>query len=176
MLEVGRRDRADIEWIHGDLSTAAWGGEFELIVMTGHAFQVFLTDDDLRAALAAIRVALSDDGCFAFETRNPAVRAWERWTPDMIVEIVTPSGEVVHFSRAVDLPIDGDLVSFSHTFTSTGWDAPQLSRSTLRFLGADALSAFLTDAGLEIEEQYGDWDRSAPDPASPEIISIARRA
>jgi ubiquinone/menaquinone biosynthesis C-methylase UbiE len=35
--------RADIEWILGDLASIAWDREFDLIVMTGHAFQVFVT-------------------------------------------------------------------------------------------------------------------------------------
>jgi hypothetical protein len=51
-----------------------------------------------------------------------------------------------------------------------------MSRSTLRFLDADSLSTFLTDAGFAIEEQFGDWDRSPLTDRSPEIITIARRA
>jgi hypothetical protein len=45
----------------------------------------------------------------------------------------------------------------------------------LRFLGAEALAAFLSGAGLEVAEQYGDWDRSALRPGSPEIITVAKR-
>jgi ubiquinone/menaquinone biosynthesis C-methylase UbiE len=176
MLEVGRRDRPDVEWVHGDLSTVAWEDAFDLVVMTGHAFQVLLTDDDLRSALAAIRRALTDEGRFAFETRNPAARAWESWTPDEVFEIVTPDGGIVHYSRAVNLPVEGEFVSFTQTYASATWDAPLLSRSTLRFLDTEALATFLTEAGFEIEAQYGDWDRSPLTPASPEIITLARRA
>jgi ubiquinone/menaquinone biosynthesis C-methylase UbiE len=70
MIEQARR-RSDVEWILGDLASVGWDREFDLIVMTGHAFQVFVEDADLRTALAAIRSALFDDGRFAFETRNP---------------------------------------------------------------------------------------------------------
>ncbi|GAA3481053.1 hypothetical protein GCM10018966_055840 [Streptomyces yanii] len=76
----------------------------------------------------------------------------------------------------VEMPVTGDTVSFSRTFTGPGRTGPRISRSTLRFLGADALSSFLSDAGLVIEEQYGDWDRSPLTGASPEIITIARSA
>src|SRR5690554_102685 len=38
MLDVARV-RSDIEWVLGDLSTVDWEQEFDLIVMTGHAFQ-----------------------------------------------------------------------------------------------------------------------------------------
>src|SRR4051794_40640049 len=36
------RGRQDIEWVLGDLSAVGWDREFELVVMTGHAFQVFV--------------------------------------------------------------------------------------------------------------------------------------
>ena len=78
MLTVARA-RTDIEWVQGDLASAPPVDRFDLIVMSGHAFQVLVTDDDLRVALAAIRAALTGDGRFAFETRNPLDRAWERW-------------------------------------------------------------------------------------------------
>jgi hypothetical protein len=66
-------------------------------------------------------------------------------------------------------------VSFTTTFTSSKWDQPKLSRSTLRFLEQETLSVWLSDAGFVVEEQYGDWDRKPLTDTSPEIIMIARR-
>lgn len=143
--------------------------------MTGHAFQVFVQDNELRTSLAAVRSALADSGRFAFETRNPLVRGWEAWTPDNAVEIVDDAGTLVRMAHEVETPVDGNLVSFTVTFSSPSWNRPQLSRSTLRFLDADSLLLFLADAGLLIEEQYGNWDRSPLTEASPEIITVARR-
>lgn len=170
------RTRSDIEWVLGDLTTVDWDRKFDLVVMTGHAFQVFVEDDQLRASLAAIRRALTDDGRFAFETRNPLVRAWEHWTPDNAAEIVTASGAVVRMAHDVDTPVDGDIVSFTITFTSPSWDQPQLSHSTLKFLDLDSLSSLLSSVDLVIEEQFGDWDRQPLTATSPEIITIARRS
>ena len=169
------RTRSDIEWILGDLSSVSFEGEFDLIVMTGHAFQVLLTDDQLRASLAAVRAALSANGRFAFETRNPLARAWEAWTPENVVEVVTPAGEVVRVSHEVETPVHGNLVQFTTTFTSPSWDQPRLSRSALRFLDTESLAAFLSAAGLVVEQQFGDWDRQPLTDTSPEIITIARR-
>jgi hypothetical protein len=42
------RARAGIEWVLADAASARWHGEFDLAVMTGHAFQVLVSDDDLR--------------------------------------------------------------------------------------------------------------------------------
>ncbi len=168
--------RTDIEWILGDLSTVSFDNEFDLVVMTGHAFQVFLTDDQVRTVFAAIRSTLTEGGRFAFETRNPLARGWERWTPEQATEVVTPAGDVVRLAHEVETPIVGDIVRFTSTYTRPTWDHAETSQSALRFLDADALSRFVSDAGLVAEEQYGDWDRTPLADTSPEIITIVRPA
>ena len=172
MLEQARK-RSDIEWVLGDLASVAWDREFDLVVMSGHAFQVLVEDDDLRVSLAAIRRALTENGRFAFETRNPLVHEWEQWTPDNAVEVTDATGAIVRSEHEVETPVERDIVHFTTTFTSPTWDRPQLSWSTLRFLDTDSLSAFLSGAGLAIEEQFGDWDRRPLTDTSPEIITIA---
>lgn len=174
MLEQARK-RSDVEWILGDLRSVSWNQEFDLVVMAGHAFQVLLDDDEVRAALAVIRAALTDGGCFAFETRNPLAREWERWTPDRVAEVRAPSGSVVRMRREVDRPSEGGIIRFTHTFTSDRWDGPQVSRSSLRFLDASSLSSFLSGAGMTIERQLGSWDGAPLGETSSEIITIARR-
>ena len=169
------RGRGDIEWVLGDLSSVSWNGEFDLIVMTGHAFQVFIEDEDLRAALTAIRAALREQGRFAFETRNPPARACESWDTEAGRAVVV-DGATVSMTRRITAPFDGRTVSFSHTFRSPAWDQPRVSHSTLRFLGAAELTEELTRAGLAIEAQFGDWDRRPLTDASREIITVARRA
>ena len=98
MLQLARR-RRDIEWVLSDAASARFDGEFDLALMASHAFQNFITDDDLRASLAAIRTALVDGGRFAFETRNPLVRAWESWNPGNPFEVVDADGTVLRADR-----------------------------------------------------------------------------
>ncbi len=167
LVQARRRD--DIEWVHGDLSTASWDAEFDFAVMTGHAFQVLLTDDELRTAFSAIHRALKPGGRFGFETRNPAARAWERWTPAN----VWAAGDVRSWNDAG--PFENGYVSFKTTYESPSWDAPRFSESTLRFLDVPALNAFIEDAGLVVDEQYGSWDRTPVTDAGPEIITVVRR-
>ncbi|MCM8749647.1 class I SAM-dependent methyltransferase [Thermomicrobiaceae bacterium CFH 74404] len=165
----------DIEWVHGDLTTVRWEQEFDLVVMTGHTFQEFIEDDEIRAALAAVRAALVDGGRFAFETRNPLDRAWERWDSQYSGEVVDATGAVVRAEYQVETPVEGDIVRYVSVFSSPDWDQPEVSRGVLRFLDAERLAAFLSDAGLVIEEQFGDWARNPHTATSPEIITIARR-
>ncbi|UZJ32965.1 class I SAM-dependent DNA methyltransferase [Streptomyces endophytica] len=179
MLARARR-RTDVEWLAGDALSLAGGNRpgpvFDLVVMTGHAFQVLVGDDELRGALAAVRAALSDGGRFAFETRNPLVRPWERWTPDRAVEVTDTDGVTVRVAHRVDLPVRGDVVHFSETFSGPDGARPRVSRSSLRFLDARTLGERLAGAGLTVEEQYGDWDRGPLTADAPEIITLCRAA
>jgi ubiquinone/menaquinone biosynthesis C-methylase UbiE len=173
MLQQARK-QPDIEWVRGKAASGAWDQEFELIIMTGHAIQVILEDDEIHATLAAIRSALTEHGRFAFETRNPRVRAWERWIPQNATEVVDATGSIVRKWHEIEA-VHGDIVSYTNTFTSPNWDRPLITRSAQRFLDANSLSSFLSTAGLAIDEQFGDWDRQPLTDASPEIITIARR-
>ena len=173
MLDQARRE-SDVEWNQGHLGSISWRDEFDLIVMTGHAFQVLTDDAELRFALDVVRTALVPTGRFIFETRNPSVRGWEDWVPENAVTIEY-GGKSVRMEHEVEFPLEGDLVSFNATFSSPSWDRPFASRSTLRFLSVEKLATYLNDAGLTIEQQFGDWDRSPLTDASPEIITIARR-
>lgn len=174
MLEQARK-RSDVEWVHGDLSALSPEDGFDLIVMSGHAFQVFISDDEIHQALSAIRDALTDEGRFAFESRNPLAREWERWRETYRGTVEDPSGARVRHACEVHQPLQDELVKFSHTFTSPDWPESQVSHSTLRFLSEKKLDRFLAQAGLQVDERYGDWDRSPVTETSPEIITIARR-
>jgi SAM-dependent methyltransferase len=170
------RVRSDIEWYLGDLGSADWSQEFDLIVMTGHAFQVLLENQELRTALGAVRRMLAVDGRFVFETRNPSARAWERWVPSNAVEVTAPDGVIVRMAHQVHTPVLGDRVMFTTTFSSPNWDHDEISQSTLRFLSNDRLATLLSEAGLAIDEQFGDWNREPVTPTSRELITVARRA
>ena len=180
MLEVGRREREDVDWVLGDLvrghyrqGGALLEGGFDLVIMSGHAFQVLLTDEEVRTHLAAVRRALGVDGRFVFETRNPAVRGWLVWSPERVRTVDGPGGRkatCVHRLRGVE----GDLVTFTCDYTVQGWEEPRGSRSTLRFMDSGTLNGFLEDAGLGVDAQYGYWDRSALTGRSEEIITFTR--
>ncbi|MEV6183485.1 hypothetical protein [Streptomyces sp. NPDC052015] len=78
--------------------------------------------------------------------RAPA-RAWETWTPDRVREVTDAQDPAVRVWHEVQGGPAGDRVTFTETFDSAGWDRPRVSRATLRFLGAGALSASLAEAG-----------------------------
>ena len=176
MLDVARRrpggDR--VRWVEGTAGTLALGPAFDLIIMTGHVFQVFLEDNAVLAALSNLREHLAPGGKLAFEMRNAAVRDWETWTPDETREVVQVPGigpvEVFHDIAAVD----GRLVTFETHFVFGPGDTG-FTESTLRFMDHDEVERFVEAAELRAQAWYGDWDRSAIADDSPEIIVIAGR-
>lgn len=176
MLVQARRRAPGVEWLLGDLNARLWKEDFDLVVMTGHAFQVLLGDEELRAALRAVRSALREGGRFVFETRNPAARAWESWTPDHVREVTDADGRVVRVWHEVGKEPSGDRVTFTETFDSPDWPRRHVSRATLRFLTPEHLAGFLTEAGLRVREQYGNWDRGPLTATGPEIITVATPA
>jgi len=170
------RPRRDIEWVQQDIASASFQDEFDLVVMTGHTFQSFLDDVQVRHALKAVRTALGQDGRLVFETRMPPDRSREDWADDYAVDIEDEAGYAYRVECTFDTAADGDLVSFKHTFTAPEWPGPRISRSALRFMDPSTLQSFLAEAGFEIEHQFGDWDRSPVTESSPEIITIAAAA
>jgi SAM-dependent methyltransferase len=173
MLQQARK-QSDIEWVLGEAGSGSWDREFDLVVMTGHVLQVILGDDRLRATLVAIRSALTEPGRFVFDTRNPLVRDWETWTPDVVWEFVAPDGSAIRKWHDVE-SVDGDRVSYSTTYASESWDEPVTFQSAQRFHDANTVSSLLFDASLAIEAQFGHWDRREFTETSPEIVTIARR-
>ena len=175
MLSLARQ-RTDVEWVQGDLSAVDWEREFDLIVMTGHAFQELREDGVILTALKAARSALTEQGRFVFETRNPLVRGWERWSSLYSGTVVAANGDVVQREHTLVQPVEGEIVHFTTTYSSASWSTPFVSHGALRFLSRQRLGELLSEAGLSIEKQLGDWDGQPFTDISPEIITFAKRA
>lgn len=178
MLVQARRARPEgVEWVLGDMRVRRWAGEFDLVVMTGHAFQQLVGDEEIRRCLHAVRAALGAGGRFVFETRNPAARVWENWTPEQVYKVTDADGTPVRVWHEVQGDaLRGGCVRFTETYDGKGWPAPRVSHSVLRFLDQDQLGGFLAEAGLAVVEQYGDWERGPVTRTGPEIITVAEKA
>ena len=168
------RRREDVEWVRGRAADIAWHREFELATMVSHAFQCLLTDEEIRASLAAIHGALREGGRFAFETRHPQARAWEQWTVGDSGEIAFPDGRVLRMRYRVELR--GEIVDTVEVTALADGTVLREDAGSLRFLDVTALNAFLAEAGFEIEAQHGDWDGGPITAQSKEIITVARAA
>jgi SAM-dependent methyltransferase len=174
MLAVAqaRPGAALVRWIEGDAEALPAEDRFDLVIMTGHVFQVFRSDEDIGLLLRILRQHLAPGGRLAFETRNPAVREWEDWTPEGTAEQVqVPGSGAVEVCYAVTR-VEGGFVTYETRFRFGSGDEA-VATDTLRFTEAAELDAFLRVAGFAEISWRGDWDGAPLGPASPEIIVIA---
>jgi SAM-dependent methyltransferase len=171
MLDQARAGATDVDWMLGDLGSATPDGEFDLVTMTGHVFQVFLTDEEIAATLAAVRNALTKDGRFAFETLNPRPRPWERWTNE--AQVVAGDGTVVTAANTNPRVAGPGIVEVVGRFTSPSWEREVLCPSRFRFVDEGELDWLMAAARLNVEARFGGWDRRPFTGQEAEIITIA---
>jgi 2-polyprenyl-3-methyl-5-hydroxy-6-metoxy-1,4-benzoquinol methylase len=171
MLNVARTKPhgKDIEWIQSSAQTFHSDKLFDLIIMTGHAFQVLLNDDDILATFASMRKHLDSGGLIVFESRNPAINWAAQWNYEMVLE--TPEC-VVHESRRF-IAMENDRMTFELLYQFP--DETLISESELRFLSRNDIEERLTACGLYADKIFGDWDgTSFNEKRSPEMIFLAR--
>ncbi len=158
-----------VEWIEATAQAFRSPKRFDLVVMTGHAFQVFLTDEDVRAVCLTMREHLAPGGRVVFETRNPAIdwqAIWDGWMERLEVD-----GGPVEVSYRCE-PMAGQRLRFEMRYAFR--DEELVSRSELLFLSPPEVEAHLLAAGLRVERVQGDWDGSVFDPErSHEMIFTA---
>src|SRR5262245_60544728 len=180
MLEQARAKSAGlpVRWVLGDARAFDLGEQFRLIYLTGNAFQAFLTRADQEALLGRVRAHLSDEGLFAFETRNPRwadldtrveEEYWETYT-DIDGRAVRMSG-----TQAYD-----HVAQILHWTTYRRWsdgdqEQTKITRIAVRHAFPQELAALPHYNGFTIARQYGDWEQGPLTPASASIVSVCRK-
>ncbi|PSK44289.1 hypothetical protein B0E38_07691 [Streptomyces sp. 111WW2] len=170
-LDVARgREGADrVRWIEGD-ATSLPALRVDLATMTANVAQAITGRSAWQGTLRGAYEALRPGGHLVFETRDPARRAWEKWTREHTHQVVEVpgTGTVESWCRLLD--VSGPLVTFRWTYVFGADGAVLTSDSTLRFRERDEVAADLAEQGYVVQEVRG-----APDRAGREFVFVARR-
>jgi len=172
MLAVARRKpyAEQVEWVESSAQSYKAHRRFDLVVMTGHAFQTLLTDADALAVFETMRSHLEERGRVAFETRNPSLGWAGQWAAQPPLVHVLASGQLLETLEITGE--DGEFISFR-----TSYRFPHrtlTTSSTLRFPSREHVEALIDRSGLVIRDIFGDWDAGPFEAAdSREIIFIA---
>lgn len=179
MLDIARaKPGAErVRFIEADARTVRLGERFDLVVMTGHAFQVFLTEPDQSAVLATIAAHLAPGGRFIFDTRNPQVREWLEWVPQLSErQLDHPRhGRVTAWN---DMAYDPDtgIVTYTTHYLIEATRQELSAASKILFTPKERIAALIASAGLCAERWAGDWQGGSWHELAAEIIPIGRPA
>ena len=170
-LTVARRKPGAerVRWIHGDAPSLP-PMDVDMATMTANVAQVFVTDEEWSATLAAAHRSLRPGGHLVFETRDPRRAAWRRWTKEHTYRRVEVPGVgwVEEWNELLE--VRGDLVSFESFVVFESGAEVLTSDSTLRFRGQDEVTASLETAGFTVAEVL-----DAPDRPGREFVFVAIR-
>ena len=175
MLQVARaKDReSKVEWVQAPAAEFTLPDRFDLAIMTGHVFQVFLDDAETLTALRNIRRHMVPGGRLILESRNPQDKAWQGWTREKTREqrVIDGIGTVDVYYQIKD--VEGEHVTFDAVFTIEATGETLVSESRLRFAPVETIRGLLSAAGFGEVELLGWWDGTPYSAISPEIIAIA---
>ncbi|ABS03622.1 Methyltransferase type 11 [Kineococcus radiotolerans SRS30216 = ATCC BAA-149] len=168
-----------VRWVVGDATAVQARGQVhdrDLVTMTANTAQLIVDPPAWRATLTACRDALVPGGHLVFETRRPAARAWEAWTPQRTRRTTQVEGVGRVESWVETLSVEGPLVTFRWTYVlpdgrdggGRGEALTLTSTSTLRFREQAEVEDDVRRAGLVVVDV-----REAPDRPGREFIVIA---
>jgi len=129
-----------------------------------------LTDEDWAATLRGVHAALRPGGHLVFEVRDPAHRAWERWTRENTYQNLDDPvvGRVETWWDLTE--VNGPLVSYRRTYVFAADGTTLTSDSTRRLWTRAEIESSLQAAGYVLDEV-----RDTPDRPGREWVFIARR-
>ena len=162
-----------VSWHFGDACSLDLDERFDLVLLTGHAFQVFLTEADQRAVLQTIARHLATDGRFLFDSRNPAAEAWRSWTPERSARrLEHPTLGAIEAWNDVAYDAATGIATYQ-TFYRVAETAALLSGdSQIRFTPQADLARRLEESGLTVVQWLGDWQGGPYHDTAAEVIAL----
>ena len=177
MLDIARNRPGGLQvcWVEADARRLSLGETFDLIVLTGHAFQVFLTDKDISAVLATIARHLARGGRFIFDSRNPLRQEWRQWAPQASMRAVThPIFGTAKAWNDASYDAVSEIVTYQTVYQLASTGRILSAHSQIRFAARSKIQELLSEAGLVVERWLGDWQGSDCGDTAKELIPIGR--
>ncbi|MFQ5629135.1 MAG: class I SAM-dependent methyltransferase [bacterium] len=174
--EKTKKDYA-VTWHLGDMRKFDLGRKFNLVFLAFNSVAHLYDLQSIRACFTAVRNHLADKGRFILNFFNPDLTILTRVdeTPRLVSEYPDPdTGEKVvltethHYDRATQINhIDWRRTIGNKTIAEV---------LTMRIFYPQELEALLVCNGFEVENKYGDFDKSPFISTSPKQIYVCRKA
>lgn len=147
-----------LSWLQEDALAFHLGRQFALALMTGNAFQQFLTRDKIRTLLRNVYAHLREGGTFVFDTRlldgadlstGADYELWDTYTD-------AASREVTEYIKQ---RFDPTRQVLTYDFKQVYPDGSELySQEELRFSTLEEIEDMLQKTGFAVVQRYQDWE------------------
>ncbi len=177
MLDIARSRPGGkyVTWLEEDARTARLGRTFDLIVLTGHAFQVFLTEEDQAAVLQTIAVHLAPGARFVFDSRNPACEEWKTWAKDVSGwRVDHPMHGPTEAWTDVARDERSGVVTYETHYVIERTGQHLSAESKIQFSPIEAIDRLIREVGMTVDAWLGNWQGEPYRPDSKEIIPVGR--
>jgi ubiquinone/menaquinone biosynthesis C-methylase UbiE len=180
MLEEGRKRSNQVEWIQADVQSFKIHQQFSLIIFPLNSLGHLLNLDAVENCLSCVRKHLKPEGRFVIDLENycnqdnlsyflqPKTRNLFSIYPDPDGNgtiVVTEEGE---FNWAEQ------VLKINFFFRVAGQEEETLEKMTLRSYFPQELKALLKLNGFEVEDHFGDYDRTPFTSQSPLNLLVCR--
>ena len=152
---------------------------YALVLIPFHSFEELTSPSDQRRALASIRSVLVHGGQLICTLHNPEIRRFQIAQGPMVIE---GSSETAEVRAELDVKYDpetGQVHGSQQLIVKRAADQHEIRRRLAikhALIGKSEFSEMATATGYEIEELFGDYDRSPFSPAdSPHMIWVLRK-
>ena len=158
MIDAARRSDPDrsVTWLVGDSSTIDTH-DVDLVVMSGNVAQ-HIPDPDWVRTLGDLHQVMRPGAVLAFESRNPAARAWLDWGQAEPSRRSTAHGVLEEWSEVIDHGNGIIDASFSNRFVET--NELIVEHETFVFRTLSTITDQLDRTGFAVEAVHGDWQRT----------------
>ena len=166
-----RPNAETVTWIDGTVMDIPVDQTFDVVFMTGHAFQCLLSDTDILDVFRTVKQRLSPGGKFLFESRNPDAKAWLNWTPDKETTFERDGIPMKTIHQV--LAVEGQMVSCRESYQNLRTGEIARSESTLRFSSEGDIIDLAMVADLTPKILARDWTGAMTGPEL--IFELTRR-
>ncbi|SHG04119.1 class I SAM-dependent DNA methyltransferase [Pedobacter caeni] len=171
MLAIAKTKTNEVKWVQGDARTLDLGQKFDLIILSGHVFQVFLNAEDRKAVLLTIKRHLNEHGVFIFDSRNPVPKEWESWTKEQSLRtFIHPFfGKVIGWNT---FRLEKEVVIYGTFYDVLASGTIYNAYSGITFPTYEEISRLIRESGLKQNHLFGSWKMDNFVSNSPEMIFV----
>lgn len=164
-----------VKWVHADVRDLRLDERFDMVLMTGNAFQALTSKEDRSQAFRTFAHHLKPGGKFFFDSRNPNGKAWEGWRPEL-TQTKQEHLEYGTVTRWVDASYDETtgIVDYCWTYELQNGESHSAT-SSIAFTPQEEIAELIEGADLQVDRWLGDCQGSAFTSESPEIIPLGSK-